>query len=57
MSKNWDDFLDTYDEDEDTPYQQKKKNKYSKPRWREIENIKEKQRLRREIVDISQYEF
>lgn len=56
MSNNWDDFLEQYDED-DMPYESKKKKKQSKPRWREIENVKEKQRLRRELVDINHYEF
>lgn len=56
MSNNWDDLLEEYEED-DMPYTTKKKSRNSKPRWREIENIKEKQRLRRELVDINQYEL
>jgi len=51
---DWDDF--DYQEQEDrTSYGNKKNAKPRKRRWREIETIKEKQRLRRELSDIYQY--
>ncbi|PKF56144.1 DUF3545 domain-containing protein [Alteromonadales bacterium alter-6D02] len=52
------DFYDNYQhqmELEEQPQRVKRKAKQSKRKWREIEMVKEKQRLRREFVDYNEY--
>ena len=53
---DWEDlsFLDQQNSD---VYEHKKDNKQRKRKWREIETIKERRRLRRELTDIYQYSF
>ncbi|WDD97844.1 MULTISPECIES: DUF3545 family protein [Thalassomonas] len=46
---NWEEFDDIYGDESLT--EQKKNNKTRKRKWREIEAIKEKQRLRRELAE------
>ena len=53
---DWDE-LAFLDEQNNTVYESKKDNKQRKRKWREIETIKERQRLRRELTDIYQYTF
>lgn len=53
---DWDE-LAFLDEQNNTVYESKKDNKQRKRKWREIETIKERQRLRRELTDIYQYSF
>lgn len=46
-----------YQDEEDLLDYQPKKKKQSKRKWREIETIKERQRLKRELLDINEYNF
>ncbi|WP_236701234.1 DUF3545 family protein [Thalassomonas viridans] len=47
---DWEEFDDIYGDDESLT-EQRKNNKTRKRKWREIEAIKEKQRLRRELAE------
>lgn len=53
-SNDWNEIL-FQDDDDLTPFEPKKRSKQSKRKWREIEDIKERQRLKRELMDINEY--
>jgi len=64
MSNAYDEYkaiFDEYDEAFDTKYRlafdAKKKGKKPKTNWRDVEVLKEKQRLRRDLTDHSEYYF
>lgn len=55
-TSDWNDIFYQVENDASS-YESKKRTKQSKRKWREIEQIKEKQRLKRELMDLNQYEF
>ena len=55
-SVDWDE-LDFFDLDSDVEQDAKVKMKSKKRKWREIENIKEKRRLRKELEQYDSYSF
>lgn len=52
----WDE-LDDFFEDDVLTQGTKHKKTSRKRKWREIENIKEQRRLKKELADINQYSF
>ncbi|MGJ8693153.1 MAG: DUF3545 family protein [Thalassotalea sp.] len=50
----FDDFEDELN-DNQSEYEAKKNTKQSKRKWREIDNIKEQQRLRKELLAFDEY--
>ncbi|MDG1752997.1 MAG: DUF3545 family protein [Thalassotalea sp.] len=53
---NWDNF-DFVNEDDFSENEVKGKTKSKKRKWREIESIKEKRRLKKQIEEIEHYSF
>jgi hypothetical protein len=53
---NWDDF-DFINDEDFSEKDVKNSRKTSKRKWREIESIKEKRRLKKQIDELEQYSF
>ncbi|MDO6447483.1 DUF3545 family protein [Colwellia sp. 1_MG-2023] len=53
---NWDDF-DFINDEDFSEKETRNKGKTSKRKWREIESIKEKRRLKKQIEEMEQYSF